>query len=98
MANDLTRSPLFIDTPSASMIRTGPVRVANIRWVGATTAGHVLEIRDADERVLYKSVAAGANYTEDRTFEKNRVWSRGFKVPTLQSGELFIEVLDPADG
>lgn len=93
MANDLTRTPLKIDTAGSSMIRSGPVRVRSVRWVGATTAGHQAVIQDSDGRVLWESVAGGANNVEAEDIDRD--WPRGFKVPTLGSGTLYIDVTIP---
>jgi hypothetical protein len=90
MANDLTKNPLIIDTaaPTVLLPATQPMRVKSVRWVGATTAGHLAEIQDANNNVLWSSVAAGANNVEG---ELEEVWWReGMKVPTLQSGVLYI--------
>lgn len=88
MPNDLTGNPLIIDTPGATVLY-GQIKVKSIRWVGATTAGHVVEIQEPDGDVLWRSLASGANHVEADLIE--RWWHDGFKVPTLGSGVLYIE-------
>jgi hypothetical protein len=91
MANDLNNDPLIIDTPGAGVLITQPIRVKGIRWVGATTAGHQAVIQDQDGKLKWKSIAAGANNIESDFAEREKLWN-GLKVPTLQSGELHIEL------
>lgn len=90
MANDLTASPLIIDTASSTMLVEVPIFIKRIRWVGATTAGHQVIIQDVNGRVLWESVAAGANNVESESQDAVGLWPTGFKVPTLGSGKLYI--------
>lgn len=89
MANDLTDNPYIIDTASAAVLVAGRLRIKSIRWVGASVAGHVAEIQDSNNRVIWRSQATGANNVEGQIIE--RVWENGFRVPTLQSGTLYID-------
>lgn len=82
-ASNLLRSTLAPDLPQV-------MGVKNIRWVGATTAGHACIIQDADGVVLWESLASGANYVESDLTE--RVWRKDIKLPTLGSGRLYITV------
>jgi len=41
MSNDLTQSPLVIDTAGLqTSAKTGAICIERIRWVGGTTAAH----------------------------------------------------------
>ncbi len=53
MSNDLTRSPLILDTAGSTIYNPGGVAVKLVRWVGGTTAGHTVVIQDATGRVLW---------------------------------------------
>jgi sugar (pentulose or hexulose) kinase len=90
MANDSTFYPHIIDTAGAGLVVTGSVNIRKVRWVGATTAGHTAVITDANDRVIWASVAPAANYVESDTVNHNA--EGGYKVPTLGSGKLYIDV------
>ena len=68
---------------------TMKLRVKGVRWVGATTAGHTAIIHDQNSRIVWRSVATGANYVESDLIEND--WD-GLIVPTLASGILYIEL------
>jgi hypothetical protein len=89
MANDLSNNPIVIDTASGSVLISTPIRIRKIRWVGATTAGHTVIIRNSVDIVFWKSVAAGANYVEETDFsnhDSQRNLLFGLKVTVLGSG------------
>ena len=87
MANDIAGSPLILDTVEAVLAATVKVRNPEIRWVGATTAGHVATITDAAGRVIWTSEANAANYVERDIARGN--WL-GLTVSALQSGILYV--------
>ena len=89
MANDLTKNPWKIDTAAATVLSTLKLRVKGVRWVGATTAGHTAVIHDQNSRLVWTSVATGANYVESDLIEND--WD-GLIVPTLASGILYLEL------
>lgn len=64
-------------------------KVKAIRWTLATTAGHVARIESPDGALLWRGVAAGANHEVESITERS--WEDGFKVTTLQSGEIDVE-------
>lgn len=80
--------PIIVTSPSASPVRTESITVLQIRWVGATLAGHSCVIQDLDGNLLWDSKAGGGNYVEADTVI--REWLHGFKVTTLDSGALRI--------
>lgn len=82
--------PVKITSPGAGMVRTETLFVKKVRWVGATTGGHAVEIQDSASNTLWASTAAGANYVESDWIEEP--WESGFKVPTLDSGTLYVYV------
>jgi hypothetical protein len=92
MANDLTKNPWLIDTPGATTLTTERLYVKGVRWVGASTAGHQAVIQDRNSRVVWESVASGADHVESDLIETPDAGWDGMKVPTLQSGKLYIEL------
>ena len=89
MANDFSGNPFILDTVSASAMHyTDPIRVKNVRWASATTAGHGCIIVDSNGDVLWQSVASGANYVESDIIE--RWWQKGFRLSGLGSGTVYI--------
>ena len=95
MANDLTKQPWKVGTAAATVLSADALRVRGVRWVGATTAGHTAVIQDKNARIVWSSVATGANYVEsDMVNTGDRGWDwDGLIVPTLASGILYIELL-----
>jgi len=91
MANNLAQRPFIIDTPGAGVLLTQPIRVKGIRWVGATTAGHLVIVQDQNGNEKWKSVAPGSNHVESDYVNDEKLWN-GLKVPTLGSGVLYIEL------
>lgn len=96
MANDLTRSPLIVDTAHATnVIVGGPRRITKIIWSGASTAGHAAEIQDkAAARVVWKATATGNGATVVDPTGLAVENGRELIVPTLQSGVLYLYLAD----
>lgn len=71
-----------------------PLVVKNIRWTGATTAGHQLTILEsnlkASPETIHRSVAAGANYVEETLKEMS--FPFGLEVDVLGSGTVDIHL------
>lgn len=82
--------PIIVAAPSNDLVRVEPLTIKQVRWIGATTAGHQCVIQDANDNILWDSEAAGANYVEADSLD--REWRDGFKVTTLDSGALRIYV------
>jgi arylamine N-acetyltransferase len=89
VANNLVQRPFVIDTPDANPLFTQPLRVQAIRWVGATTAGHLAIVQDQTGVEKWRAVAAGSNHVESDYMHDEKLWN-GLKVPTLGSGVLYI--------
>lgn len=87
MANDLSGPVWIIDT--AGTITTAHVHIQHIRWVKATTAGHQCIITNANDKEVWADVASGVNYVSADRIELSL--QGGFKVPTLESGKLYIK-------
>ena len=88
MANDASGNPWRLD--EAGVISTERHKIVGIRWVGATTAGHVCVLKDASGKYIWESVAAGANYVEADTIHVQREY-KGITLVTLESGVLYVE-------
>jgi hypothetical protein len=64
----------------------GRVFLKHIRWIGATTAGHVLLVTDSFGITIFESVSDGSNYID--VFPFYRIVD-GLVVSTMQSGKLY---------
>ena len=96
MANDLTQNPFILDTAHASnVLTTEKLRVKGVRWVAATTAGHTATLKDGSGKIVWTSVAAGANNVEaDKIYGDMRGQNLdGLMCTALQSGKLYVELL-----
>lgn len=92
MANNLTSNPWVIDT--AATITTMKVRVATIRWIGATDAAHTAVITDTAGHVVWAGNANAADYSEESHpagYARHGFDTNGLIVTTLGSGKLYVE-------
>ena len=85
MSNDLSRRPWSLDT--AAVITTDRVRIASMRWVGATTAAHACTVEDKNGEIIWRSLASGANFV-DETFPDADF--DGFELAVIDSGVLYV--------
>lgn len=93
MSNIILRSPIIVDTASATAITSYTFIANKIRWVGATTAGHTVVVQNGSTHVKWTAEATGANYTEETHFsERYPLILDGLIVPTLASGILYIYI------
>lgn len=93
MANVLNQNPYVIDTASATVLLTVPIRIKKIRWVGGTTLNHTASIQDQNSNVFWESTCPGQSYVEETdftTYDSQSAVMNGLKVPTLGSGKVFI--------
>jgi hypothetical protein len=71
-----------------------PIIIKSIHWIGATTAGHLLEIKESPvletgtPGTIYKDEAAGANYVSRALIEK--YYHNGFEITDLDSGAVHV--------
>lgn len=90
MANDVTRSPLIIDTAATIFAATVRVHVRSIRWVAKTAqAGNEVIIHDGSGRVVFHSCAAAANHLDVHMPQEG--W-KGLVVNKIDSGVLYLEI------
>lgn len=68
-------------------VTTDRVKIKNIRWVGATAAGHVCEIQDGNGGSFFKSTAMAIYWDDEQLME---TWFNGISVLTIDSGTLYI--------
>ena len=88
MANSLTGPVWTVDT--AATLTTGRVKLAGVRWVGATAAQHVAVITDGAGRRVWSSEASGSSYVEADDRMASALVT-GLIVTTLDSGVLELE-------
>ena len=73
-----------------------PLWIKSIRWDGATTAGHALQLVESSlgdvSNVLMESTAAGANHQEEWLVE--RLFMFGLEANTMTTGELWVKLMD----
>lgn len=75
---------------STDTISTEYISVKAIRWVGATTAGHVCTLTDTAGNIVWTGVADAANYT-DTMYMHDRFL--GLIVSAISSGVVYIYLL-----
>ena len=89
MANNVHASPWSLDTAGAVKTKGTTIFPKSIRWVGPTTAGHTCILKDGAGRIVWRSVASGANFVDvDRP---ENYWD-GLSVDTIGSGIIYIEI------
>lgn len=66
---------------------TGRWRLTYLRWVGATTAGHVLVVNDEAGDLIWSAEADGPNFNDIQPIFENK---DGLVVATMQSGYLLV--------
>lgn len=96
MANNLTKLPWKVDTPSDTALFTGRIFLSHITYVGSTDPAHVAEVQDKNGN-LVALLSGDTILTSDHQIE----WIEGLKVPllttdgavaNLQSGKLLLYV------
>jgi hypothetical protein len=88
MANDITGPVWRIDTLPFSY--TGPVKLVNVSWTEAATAGDQLVMQSTASKPIIDDKAYAANY--DKNFGFLGWYPTGIKVTTLTSGIILISV------
>jgi hypothetical protein len=74
---------VFQVTSSTDVVTRG-MNLASCRWIGATTAGHTLEVTDLSGNPIFRSVANGSNFIDGWVFGKKTV--DGIMFTSMQSG------------
>jgi len=67
---------------------TGSILLESVRWVGATNAGHTLEVTNTAGAAIFASEASGANFVDGWVWK--RLWADGIIVTTMDSGILYL--------
>lgn len=69
---------------------TIPLWVKTWRWVGATDAGHTMQLVDpsATTEIIVQANASTADHTEESLVET--LWKNGARLQALGSGEVYI--------
>ena len=69
-----------------------PAQIASVIWVGSTTAGDTVELRERDTNgVLWKCRTDGTNTYLGKTFGPNgQPAPGGFKLSQISAGEVLI--------
>lgn len=86
MANVITGSVWRLDT--AGVVTIGFVSPQTLRWVGGTTAGHRVILKNAAGIIVWEGIASGTNYESESRITK--VWV-GLTIDTLDSGIVYLE-------
>jgi len=89
MANSFKGRTWIIDTPSATPIWKGNVKVKSIYWKGPTTIGHTAVLQRSDGSEFRSFVCEVAAESQFMLIES---WVDGLIIPTLASGVLEIEI------
>jgi hypothetical protein len=84
--------PLHITVASPTPVFRSMVYVISIKWLSAAaTPGHAAEIKDPHGVTLWKGVAPGP-FFDSGLQRVESFWNEGFAVPTLDSGELYVNI------
>jgi len=89
MANNIGGRVWALDTPGATTIFSSMLKVTMVEWFNPTVIGHLMQLTDLEDRVLLDGRAEAAN--QSRVFRPT-TWWHGLKVPTLQSGIVYIHL------
>lgn len=94
MANNTNTNPLIIDTLTSTAILATANRfqLLAVQWVSGSTA-NVCSVQDGAGTVRWEAVGNGANYTYGMAFpDELDLTFQGLKVPTLDSGKVYLYV------
>lgn len=65
----------------------GRWKVRTFRWLGATTAGHVLVVNDTNGNLIWESESDGPNFNDLHPLYD---WVDGIVVQTMPSGRILV--------
>ena len=90
MANQLASLPWSVDTPSASPVFSGQVKVSHFLWSGYQNTTDQVVVTDKNGNPVFQSVGNAdlSPVSSDFSF----FWVNGLIVLTLGSGVLYIVV------
>ena len=93
-AAKLATNPWYVDESTSYDLSTSTfIALDRLRWVGATPAGHILQVVDGDSNIIWRSLASGSNYVEEVVMDEDAVprgRKPGFRVAAMQSGVLYV--------
>jgi hypothetical protein len=93
MSDSLGQEPMIIDSTGTKRAAGERVRIREIHWDAATTAGHTAVVTDINDVVKWKHTVAAANNNIQEDFKglaQGGLVLNGLKVATLGSGVLYI--------
>lgn len=82
MANSITTNPWVVDTPSATILFQGNVKVKHMEYSLYTAQGSQCIVNDRNGKVIWS--ATGASDLEE-VRSGNVGWVEGIAVPTLEN-------------
>lgn len=91
-ANDFSNDPWILDTAGAGVVYSGDVRVACIKWVGATTVGHQAILQDGNSKVVWEELSPGSNFVTSECKGSGYLFRGGVRLTTLGSGKVYLYV------
>lgn len=101
MSNTFNGRIYIVDTATpvtgggGNAITSDSVVISKIRWVSASAAAHHARVTDINQNVLWTSVASGANFIEESSFDdammgRSQRTLNGIRVVSLSSGILYL--------
>jgi len=98
VANQFKNLPWIVDTPGASILITGDIKIDHIDYVGYSDPNHEVEIQDGSGHII--ALIHGAADLSPVTNYMNSFWAAGMKVPSnrtsggvnMQSGFIIIYI------
>lgn len=98
MANAVDQNPIIVDTQGATALVTQTIRVRKIRWVGATTADHVAQIKNRHGKIMWRTLLTDIGTVGEIVAPIESDFDcfpmDGLLVDDLDSGILYIYVED----
>jgi len=90
MANDLSATTWFLDTPGATVLWQGQVYIKSIQWWdGSGSVGDLLEITDRNGKSIVKTQAQAGGDVQSIGVDH---WVEGFVLKTLTSGNVRVHI------
>ncbi len=87
MANVFHKDSKTWEIDQAGVITTERVKIHNVRWAGATAAGHICKIAANDAGTFFLSTSEVQNWDDEQLI---RDWVNGIDVTQIDSGKLYI--------
>ena len=97
MANNFATAIWYIDTPNQAGVpfAVAGVTIQGLKWVSASAQGNdSVVVQDGQGNPVWDLSAAGANYNPPADMFDPPIITRGFQVPTITSGHLYVYTVD----